>query len=256
MRHPGSVVAAALLALTALGIPDAASARANETERIEKTVPMKSGGTLTLKNFSGSVKIVGEDRTDVAVVAVRTAPRDRLDRIRLEIEAHDGNVAIEANRRPDGDRQQKNNVVETAFDIRVPSTASLDVNVFSSPVEIRGVTGRHRVRGFSSTLRLDGVTGPVDLETFSGGVYLSPASWQPGQSVAVKTFSGDVEVRLPAAAGGHVAMESFSGEVTSELPLVMERKSRRLLEARLDPDGGGDGELTFKTFSGDVRLLK
>ena len=51
---------AAALALVALGIPTLASAAQKETERVERTVPMQSGGTLTLKNFSGRVEITGE----------------------------------------------------------------------------------------------------------------------------------------------------------------------------------------------------
>ena len=88
------------------------------------------------------------------------------------------------------------------FTLRVPASANLDIDVFSSPVTVSGVTGKHHVHGFSSDLHLRGTTGPIDAETFSGGIELSPASWVKDQSLRAKTFSGDIEVRCrsqPAA---------------------------------------------------------
>ena len=245
---------AAALALAALGIPPHAAAAEKQTERVERTVPLQSGGTLTLKNFSGKVAIAGEDRTDVSVVAIRRATRERLDRIKLDIQSDGRSVVIEANKRDRSWDKKDENVVETDFDIKVPRSANLDLRVFSSPVQISGVTGTHKVHGFSSNLRLDGVTGPVEAETFSGEIYLAPAAWQQGQSVSAKTFSGDIEVRLPASAAGTVEFDSFSGDVDSALPLTLQSKSKRKMRASLNDASGGS--MTFKTFSGDVRLLQ
>ena len=103
----------AVMALVALGIPALATAAAKETERVERTVPMQSGGTLTLKNFSGRVEITGESRSDVSVVAIRKATRDRLDRIKLDIQSDGKSVVIEANKRDKSWDERDENVVET-----------------------------------------------------------------------------------------------------------------------------------------------
>jgi DUF4097 and DUF4098 domain-containing protein YvlB len=242
------------LTLLALGIPGQAAAAAKETERVERTVALAAGGTLTLKNFSGRVEITGEPRQDVAIVAVRKATRERLDRIKLDIQSDGGSVTIDANKRDKTWDKKDENVVETEFTIKVPQSANLDLQVFSSPVHISGVNGKHKVHGFSSDLRLERVTGSVDAETFSGQIYLAPASWQQGQTVRAKTFSGDIEVRLPESAAGTVEFDSFSGEVDSQVPLMLQTKSKRKLRGSINNAAGG--QLDFKTFSGDVRLLK
>lgn len=244
----------AALALLAMGIPALSAGATKETERVEKTVPMQAGGTLTLKNFSGRVDITGEARSDVAIVAIRSATRERLDRIKLDIQSDGRSVTIEANKRDTDWGEKDENVVETDFTIKVPQSANLDLKVFSSPVQISGVTGTHKVHGFSSDLRLDEVTGSVEAETFSGQIHLAPATWQQGQSVRAKTFSGDIEVRLPANAAGTVEFDSFSGDVNSAVPLTLQSKSRGKMRASLNDASGG--EMTFKTFSGDVRLVK
>lgn len=69
-----------------------------------------------------------------------------------------------------------------------------------------------------------------------------------------ETFSGDITARVPPGANGKVAFNTFSGELQADLPLTMERGSRRAISAGLG-NGGGE-QLEFKTFSGDVKLVK
>ncbi len=248
------LASAAVLALTILGVPALAQAEAKETERVEKTVPFPANGTLTLKNFSGDVEITGENRSDVSIVAVRKATRERLDHIKMAVETNGSTVAVDANRRDTGWHEDHDNVVETAFTIKVPAAANLDIDVFSSPVTVTGVTGRHHVHGFSSDLHLDRSTGAIEAETFSGRIVVSPASWVKDQSLSAKTFSGDIEVKLPAQAGGSVEFDSFSGDMKADVPLMLKSKSKRSLRA--DLEGGQGGEIYLKTFSGDVHLTR
>jgi DUF4097 and DUF4098 domain-containing protein YvlB len=74
------------------------------------------------------------------------------------------------------------------------------------------------------------------------------------KAVRAKTFSGDIEVRLPDGAAGTVEFDSFSGDVDSAVSLTVQSKSKRTMRASLNDAAGG--RLTFKTFSGDVRLIK
>src|SRR6476660_6065188 len=89
--------ALALIMLTLVAGP--AAAQRKETETIDRTVAFSRGGTLKLKNFSGNVHVTGTQGTDVVVHAVRTATRDCLDNIKLDIEVDGSTVSIEANRR-------------------------------------------------------------------------------------------------------------------------------------------------------------
>src|SRR5688572_27274218 len=99
-RHLRPIAAAFLLAW----IPGAvASAQTYETEEVNRTIPFHGAGTLRLKNFSGNIRITGTDAGDVTIHAVRRAPRERLDRIKLSIEATGSTIDINANNRVDRD---------------------------------------------------------------------------------------------------------------------------------------------------------
>jgi hypothetical protein len=200
-----------------------------ETERIDRTVQIRAGGQLRLKNFSGRVTITGSRRGDVAIHAVRRAPRERLDHIKLEIVETGSGVTIEANKKDDAWRDRNNNVVETDFDIQVPDDVSLDIDVFSSDIKVTGVTGKQRLHTFSGEIDVVNAAGSIDAET----------------------FSGDIEVTLANGAGGRVDFDSFSGSLTSDAGMVTRSSGRRHVRGDI---GAGNNDYHFKTFSGDVRI--
>jgi hypothetical protein len=253
MRH----LALALAVATVTTVGTSTVHAADETQHISRTVALEPGGTLRLKSFSGRVTITASDRRDVAIEAIRRAPRERLDAITLDIRTAGPNlVVIEANHRESlwYELTGRNNVVETDFDIQVPRRTNLDVSVFSAPVTISGVDGTQKIHSFSSRLDVNDGAGSIQAHSFSGPIAIRERSWQPNQRIDVHTFSGDVELELPASAQADVMFNSFSGHLNSALPLVLNSSSRRALRARLGSGGAGTGELKFRTFSGSVKI--
>ncbi|HVD94358.1 MAG TPA: DUF4097 family beta strand repeat-containing protein [Vicinamibacterales bacterium] len=220
-----AIAAAGLITLTS----PAAAFEQKQTERVDRTVSIRSGGQLRLKNFSGKVVITGGTRGDVSVHAVRRADRDRLEHIKLEIVETGSGVTIEANKKDSDWHERDNNVVETDFDIQVPDDVTLDVQVFSSDVKIVDVRGKQRVHTFSGEIDVAGAAGSVDAET----------------------FSGDITVKLAQAAGGHLDFDSFSGSLHSDVPMLYRSGSRRRIQGDV---GTGANDYRFKTFSGDVNI--
>jgi DUF4097 and DUF4098 domain-containing protein YvlB len=214
------------------------SARAQkETENVDRTVAFPAGGTLELRNFSGDVHITGTSGKDVVIRAVRRADRDRLDHIKLDVQTSGSTVSIQANKRDSGWDEHNNNVVETTFEIQVPASARLDIDVFSSNLDIKGVTGAEQLR------------------TFSGRITVDATAAGASPSVAAHTFSGDIQAKLADNAKGDFSFDSFSGRLDSDLPLTMHSAGRRQFSGTL-PGGGAGRALSFHTFSGNVRVTK
>ena len=223
-----------------------------ETETIDRTLSLAAGGTVRLKTFSGRVNITGTSGDQVVIKAVRRATRDRLDDIKLEITQSGNVIDIDANHRL---RERRNdNVVETDFDIQVPTQVRLDLRTFSAPVTVSNVGGDLVVEGFSSEIRLTDVTGPKRVKTFSGGVTVQARSWADGDDMNVNTFSGDVTLRLPGDARGDITFDSFSGNFNSDLPVTLSSSSRRNFRGALN--GGGSSNFRLNTFSGSVRIQR
>ncbi|MGH9592581.1 MAG: hypothetical protein ACRD5L_05780, partial [Bryobacteraceae bacterium] len=82
-------IAAVSLAVAALG------AGADFTENFRSSQPLRSGGTLTVKNVNGPVEITAWDRESVDIDAVKQADsRDLLNSVRIEVQTTGDGVSI------------------------------------------------------------------------------------------------------------------------------------------------------------------
>ncbi|HJZ71458.1 MAG TPA: DUF4097 family beta strand repeat-containing protein [Vicinamibacterales bacterium] len=232
----------------------ARAASSDETEHLNQTLRLESGGTLRVRSFSGRVTIAAADAEEVVVDAVRRAPRSRLDRIKLDVHS-DGNrvVVVDANRRERSWWEfSGNNVVDTDLDIKVPRRTNLDVSVFSAPVTVERVEGSFKMNSFSARMTLNDVAGAVQAHSFSGSIQIREKSLEGVHSIDVQTFSGSIDLHVPESVRAAVSFNSFSGQLDCEMPLTIKTGSRRALRGELG--GGGSAELRFKTFSGSVRI--
>jgi hypothetical protein len=205
-----------------------------DTETVDRTLPMPAGGTLRLKTFSGRVNITGGSGSQLVVHAVRRGTRDRLDEIKLEITQTGTTIEVDANHRLV--ERRNDNVVETDFEIQVPSKTRIDVKTFSAPVTVIGVSASQHIDGFSSDVTVES------------------SEFAEGNDIDVNTFSGNIRLRLPQNARGNVDFNSFSGTFESDLPVTLNTSSRRNFRGALN--GGGSGDFRLKTFSGDVTIRR
>jgi len=224
----------ALLLIALVAAP--AAAQRKESETIDRTLPFQSGGTVKLKNFSGDARITGTTSNEVVIHAVRKGTREQLDNIKLDIQSSGSTIDIEANSRSSGWDHHNDNVVETEFEIQVPTATALDLHAFSGNLIVRGTTAS------------------IEAKTFSGDVDLDVSGAPAAPDVKAETFSGDISTKLPDVSNGHVRFNSFSGDFRSDFPVLLSRKSRRDISA--DIGSGGGANLEFKTFSGDLKLVK
>jgi DUF4097 and DUF4098 domain-containing protein YvlB len=229
-------------------------AKQKETETVNRTVPFPDKGTLKLQNFSGDVRITATNGKDVVIKAVRRAERSRLDNIKLDISTSGSVVTIEANKKDPNWHEKNENVVETEFDIQVPASAILDVNVFSSDVTVTGVAGEQKLETFSGRITTTGGKSAVDAKTFSGSIEIDAVAAGTSPDLTAETFSGKIRARLAEGAKGSVRFDSFSGSFESDMPLTFRSMSRNRVNG--DLPGGSGATLRFHSFSGDVRVVK
>jgi DUF4097 and DUF4098 domain-containing protein YvlB len=244
----------AVMALLLTGVLGTPAWAQRVEERVDRTVPFQPGGTVRLTTFSGTVEIRGTSASQVVIHAVRRGPAERLRDVAFDIDATATAVVINANRH-DGRRDDDDNVVEADIRIEVPARTRLEVKTFSAPVTVTGVEGRHEIGGFSSPIRLDGASQGATIKTFSGAVTVVAAAFADSDAFDIDTFSGGIDLQLPADARGQLAFNTFSGDLESDLPITLSRsRGRRNIEGTLN--GGGSARVRLKTFSGDARLRR
>jgi DUF4097 and DUF4098 domain-containing protein YvlB len=183
-------------------------------------------------NPSGSVKVTGWDREQVAVYASRSNLRD------LELS---------------GDRNRITMRVQNGFsiEVRVPHGAQLIVECGSGSVDISGVDGTVEAESSSGSVQITGAPHSIAATGFSGGVTIMGGGTEithaesvsgsvvitdahgvvdaksSSGSVSVSgdvrdahlfSVSGDVEFRGTVASAGRLSAESSSASVELKLP--------------------------------------
>lgn len=173
------------------------------------------------------------------------------------------------------------------LEIDVPIGAAVTAEGASSDIQVHGLHGDQRYRTASGDLRLDGVRGSITAEAVSGDVAIvaggaasilartvsGEISIQAGalDALRVTTTSGDVRVAgrfggpgpfgietvsgdavLAPADGLRVLATTITGDVRSDLPSHQEglRGQRSLII------GDGGATLTFRSMSGDLRVVR
>jgi DUF4097 and DUF4098 domain-containing protein YvlB len=186
-----TLIPAVVLLSAATLAPPAFAGLPQETERIDRTVPIRANGELRLHSFSGKVTITGSNRADVSIHAVRRASRDRLDHIKLEISETAYGVSIEANKTDYGSSERDT----FSGDVELNGAwGSIDANTFSGNVTVKlaNAAGGHlEFSSFSGALRSD-----VPLTYHSGNHRRINGDIGSGSNdYHFKTFSGDVRIR-------------------------------------------------------------
>jgi DUF4097 and DUF4098 domain-containing protein YvlB len=135
-------------------------------------------GSVSIQNFSGSVKVTGWPKAEVAVKGTLGAGAE------LSLKGSDKDIAIEV------EAQGNPMGVSSEIEVFVPSAS------------------RVSVEGFNVTIAVAGVVGAVSAETVNGSITQSGAAKQ----VQLQLVNGAAEATGPA---GRVQVEAVNGSVTA-----------------------------------------
>jgi DUF4097 and DUF4098 domain-containing protein YvlB len=235
-------------------------------QSVDRRLSADPSGELVVNNVAGSVRITGDEGSEVHVTGTLGENVERLD---VETQGNDVvvRVVIRDNERNRGRSRDGDN--DTDLLISAPRTMALEVSTVSASVDVREMRGEQRLATVSGDISTDAYGDALRVETVSGDVDVD--SREGVMRARVSSVSGDLSLRGPA---GDVLAESVSGDVEIAATTVGRAELRNVsgdlrLSAELAPDarldatstsgdielellGGGAGEYRLSTFSGDV----
>lgn len=266
-----------------LGVP------VQERETFERTLQWPAGSStrvLELSNVSGEVRIVAEDRQDVAISAARSEERRAFasdpaakpdfrvqgDRILACGDSRHCGCHVDVRGRDfhddwddwDGDRPR----VRVDFEVKVPRTVTLDVcTINAGNLRVEGTSGDYTLRNVNGDVTMTNVRGQGLVRTVNGDITATFAA-APGGAAGFKTVNGRIDTTMPANLSADLRLRSLHGELLTNFDTTptpgrtasSERRngryvyrSDRFASVRI---GAGGPELTFETLNGDVRVRK
>ncbi len=199
---------------------------ADEQQIFEQTYPLSSGGQFVLENVNGSVQVVGWDRDEVEVHAVKTSQNDPsdLERVKIEVESRPGEVDVHT-RYPDGPGVE----VAVEYVIHVPNRVLLgSVGTVNGSVRVRGVEGQGELRSVNGNVEVLESSGRFNAHTTNGNLHLELRHLGDGAPMNLETVNGSVVLGLPSNASADLKVRSMNGDVRSDVPGRFHRRASRL----------------------------
>lgn len=153
-------------------------------------------GVIEIENFTGSVKVAGWDRNEIAV----TGRADGAEGLELTVTGERASIQVDTVN-PHGTRAE--------LDVKVPSGSSLEINAFQADVDVSGVSGNVNIESVNGTLTVAGAQGELELNSVNGAVEISGTS----KRVQVEAVNGDVTLK---GVGGRIEASTVNGQLKFE----------------------------------------
>lgn len=219
-------------------------------EEVRQTHPLPGEGRLRIENRSGHLHLIGWDREEVQLVAVKRArTAAALSAVRLE-------VAVSADELRITTRQPPNHPARVDYTLHMPRRTRVEkASTVSGEVLVKSVWGQVTGSSVNSSVKATDVGGDIRLRSVNGQVEASVAHVTAGQTVDLATVNGSVLLALPAEAAPSFSAMTMNGVITTGFPVKVEPRfpAGGVL---LDKVGDGTVKVLAKTVNGDVRLAK
>jgi hypothetical protein len=270
-----------VLAALAVAAPAAA-----QTKQFDKTVPLPSGGYLSLHATRGSVKLTSWDRNEVEIHARIQASdradadyaRESVDQTTVDVTSGARDVRIRSNydKVPNTSSWwfggSWKDVPEIHYDIRAPRKLEVRLDIDRSDTAMRGFAGRVDIVSDRSELNLADLTGRITLdvdrgessrlENVRGSLRIDADRTDFDIELArlddrssIETDRGNVRIEVPQSQGLTIDadLSRRSDFDADDLPVQRRHGDQRRFTA--DVNGGGP-TLTVEADRGRIRLAK
>jgi DUF4097 and DUF4098 domain-containing protein YvlB len=236
-------------------------------EEFHQSYPLAANGRVSLSNIAGEIHVVGWDRNEVKIDAVKKAYRqERLAEARIEVEASSDLVRIKTKYPersgnfyigPGGGRDRGESAAWVEYMLNVPRGATLaDIQSVSGKVILVGVTGDMKAASVSGDVKAEKLASQsARLSSVSGEVNATLERTAEGQQIDLSSVSGEVALTLASDANASVKASSVSGSVrnTFGLPVRVGQYVGRDFAGQI---GNGGARIKLNTVSGSVELRR
>jgi DUF4097 and DUF4098 domain-containing protein YvlB len=240
---------------------------------------------ISVETVSGQVAVTAAPGSEVSIVAVIRGGSES-DRALWHVESEGSGATVKVRARCGESGHDCNSSAHPEITVKAPPASRLSVKGVSADATIKGLTGDLHANTVSGDLTISGA-GVVSSHTVSGNVHLDGAGEANLQSVSgdlalrsvqrssvLQTVSGDIDWNGTCGSGCRLTAQTVSGDLrlhlspASSFELDYRTRSGDLSDAFAGSlqgsgrggahtrVGKGEGSLSFRSVSGDLRLEK
>jgi DUF4097 and DUF4098 domain-containing protein YvlB len=224
-----------------------------------KTMALKPGGTLSLENTNGDIKIQGwnEEKLEITAIEKRSYPLSprisfyRSQALEPKIDVQSSEDAVRIRTSSAGDKEDELRLVH--YDLRVPRSVKLDgIHNGQGSIQISDIFGSLQVSQKDGDVTVKNFSGFADIVLGSGSVEAELLDVRPEDEVRIKTGRGDIVLYLEAGIEAQIDADAPDGGISSDIDL------RRPLPAKTVSVRLGEGKavIMLSTLHGAIKIKK
>lgn len=203
---------------------------------------------LAVSGRIGTITVVGEDRTDVDVHAVKQSSSLRTDLEDLSIETAIRNGRLEIRAEFDGETGWLESEPMVDLTVRIPETLAVDrIETAVGGATVRNVTGTLEIESTTGSIDVEDVDGSVTAESTTGRIAIADVTG----TVHARATTGRIEVRDVGTTGD---LTATTGRIEADVATIdgdtTIRTQTGRIEVAIDPDI--DAELSATSSTGRV----
>ncbi len=227
------------------------------TAEFHQTYPLAADGRVSLSNINGSAHIMGWDRNEVKVDAVKYARnQQRLEEAKIVVDAGSNQISIRTQypeKNQNWNWNRDDNPADVEYTITVPRGARLDkIELINGGLDIKGVTGEVEASCINGPLVASELGGRVELSTINGPLK-AQLDRLSGSPMELSSVNGSLSVTLPSDAQAEVEASTVHGGISNDFGLNVDRHQwiGRNLHGKL---GDGRTHITLNNVNGAIDI--
>ena len=249
-----------------------------KSEVVDRTLTLRSGGTLALTNVNGEISVRSWNREEVRILATKQAEGHTLDDAKkrlasTEIIISEGEGRIDVRTEPPeegGDRGGQS----VDYELTVPRKIDLELASRNGDIQVRSVEGAVSVEMTNGSIRIEDVQGAISAGTTNGDIDFEAVQGP----VLTRSVNGDIEMELltvgtddkwvearctnggirlvlPKGTKARLKAQTTTGDIETDFPVPV--SARGVIGESIEGDvNGGGGGISLETVNGDIRLVE
>lgn len=225
-------------------------------ETFDQYYQLAAGGRVALENVNGDVSIEVWERDEVRVYAIKSASSpELLDGLEIKVDAGNGGVEIDTEYPSNRHHESKGgSSMKVEYTLTVPRTARLDdIDLVNGNLSVVGVEGGVSAATVNGNILLRNCAGDTEVGTVNGGIEAHVDRLDPGESLALESVNGRLDLYLASSIGAHMRAESVNGRLTNDFGIDV-RKGKYVGSDFRGMVGGGGAEVALETVNGSINV--
>lgn len=228
-------------------------------ETFDQTLAFAPGDLLELDNTNGNIYIEVWDRDEIHILATKKVKvgnsgkaEAAMQDLIIEVEPSSGGIRVDTIYPRKKDSWFSSMSMSVRYEIKLPSSADLDVTTTNGNIKVGGVTGDLDIGTTNGNVSVSDAGGRLNAHTTNGSISAELTEISTEEDMIFRTTNGGITLSIPSDTQASLTARTTNGSIRTDFPITVQGTfSKNRLEGELN---GGGGSIELRTTNGSIRI--